>query len=62
MGLLQTCILLQCIADSANLSQANALLGKLIIMFNSSLKQPNFRWLWVGQTLIYCAAQFWFVA
>lgn len=31
-------------------------------MFNSSLKQPNFRWLWVGQTFIYCAGQFWFVA
>ncbi|MCG9893365.1 MAG: MFS transporter [Thermosynechococcaceae cyanobacterium MS004] len=30
-------------------------------MFNSSLKQTNFCWLWVGQTLIYCATQFWFV-
>lgn len=30
-------------------------------MFDSSLKQSNFRWLWVGQTLIYCAAQYWFV-
>lgn len=31
-------------------------------MFNSPLKQINFRWLWFGQTFIYCAAQFWFVA
>jgi MFS family permease len=31
-------------------------------MLNSPLKQPNFRWLWVGQTFIYCADQFWFVA
>lgn len=30
-------------------------------MLNVSLKQPNFRWLWLGQTFIYCAAQFWFV-
>jgi MFS family permease len=31
-------------------------------MLSSPLKQPNFRWLWVGQTFIYCASQFWFVA
>jgi len=31
-------------------------------MLNSPLKQINFRWLWLGQTFIYCAAQFWFVA
>lgn len=28
----------------------------------SPLKLPNFRWLWFGQTFIFCAAQFWFVA
>jgi MFS family permease len=26
------------------------------------MQRPNFRWLWFGQTCIYCAAQFWFVA
>lgn len=31
-------------------------------MLNSSLQHPNFRWLWIGQTFIYCASQFWFVA
>jgi MFS family permease len=31
-------------------------------MFQSPLQLPNFRWLWVGQTFIYCAGQFWFVA
>jgi MFS family permease len=31
-------------------------------MLNSTLKHSYFRWLWVGQTLIYCADQFWFVA
>lgn len=31
-------------------------------MLQSTLRLPNFRWLWVGQTLIFCAAQFWFVA
>lgn len=29
---------------------------------NALLKQANFRRLWLGQTLIYCGAQFWFVA
>ncbi|QUS62599.1 MFS transporter (plasmid) [Synechocystis sp. PCC 7339] len=31
-------------------------------MLNSSLRHPNFCWLWIGQTFIYCASQFWFVA
>lgn len=31
-------------------------------MLISSWQLPNFRWLWIGQTLIYCASQFWFVA
>jgi MFS family permease len=31
-------------------------------MLNLSLKQRNFCWLWIGQTFIYCAGQFWFVA
>jgi MFS family permease len=31
-------------------------------MLKSPLKLPNFRWLWLGQTFIFCAAQFWFVA
>ena len=31
-------------------------------MLQSPLQLPNFRWLWVGQTFIYCAGQFWFVA
>lgn len=31
-------------------------------MLQSPLQLPNFRWLWVGQTFIYCATQFWFVA
>jgi MFS family permease len=28
----------------------------------SVLQSPNFRWLWLGQTFILCASQFWFVA
>jgi MFS family permease len=28
----------------------------------SVLQLPNFRWLWLGQTFILCASQFWFVA
>ncbi|MCF4968509.1 MFS transporter [Nostoc sp. CMAA1605] len=31
-------------------------------MLRSPLYYPNFRWLWLGQTLILCAAQFWFVS
>jgi DNA-directed RNA polymerase subunit E'/Rpb7 len=31
-------------------------------MLKSPLKLPNFRWLWFGQTFIFCGAQFWFVA
>ena len=31
-------------------------------MLQSPWKLPNFRWLWLGQTFIFCAAQFWFVA
>lgn len=31
-------------------------------MLKSPLQLPNFRWLWFGQTFIFCAAQFWFVA
>jgi ABC exporter DevA family ATP-binding subunit len=31
-------------------------------MLRSPLYFPNFRWLWLGQTLILCAAQFWFVS
>lgn len=31
-------------------------------MLKSPLQLPNFRWLWCGQTLIFGAAQFWFVA
>lgn len=31
-------------------------------MLQSPLQLPNFRWLWFGQTFIFCAAQFWFVA
>jgi MFS family permease len=31
-------------------------------MFRSVLQLPNFRWLWLGQTFILCASQFWFVA
>jgi ABC exporter DevA family ATP-binding subunit len=31
-------------------------------MFSSPLYFPNFRWLWLGQTLILSAAQFWFVS
>jgi MFS family permease len=27
----------------------------------SALRLPNFRWLWFGQTLIFCGSQFWFV-
>jgi hypothetical protein len=27
----------------------------------SPLQLPNFRWLWLGQTYILCASQFWFV-
>jgi hypothetical protein len=30
-------------------------------MLKSPLKLPNFCWLWLGQTFIFCAAQFWFV-
>ena len=26
------------------------------------LRQPNFRWLWLGQTFLFCGVQFWFVA
>lgn len=38
------------------------LIWQSITMLNSSLQHPNFRWLWIGQTFIYCASQFWFVA
>lgn len=31
-------------------------------MLRSVLQLPNFRWLWLGQTFILCASQFWFVA
>lgn len=31
-------------------------------MLRSALHLPNFRWLWLGQTFILCASQFWFVA
>jgi ABC exporter DevA family ATP-binding subunit len=31
-------------------------------MLRSPLYFPNFRWLWLGQTLIFSAAQFWFVS
>ena len=31
-------------------------------MLRSALQLPNFRWLWLGQTFILCASQFWFVA
>jgi MFS family permease len=31
-------------------------------MLRSSLHLPNFRWLWLGQTFLLCASQFWFVA
>jgi MFS family permease len=31
-------------------------------MLPSLLQLADFRWLWLGQTLISCAAQFWFVA
>ncbi|MDB9485016.1 hypothetical protein PN492_00305 [Dolichospermum circinale CS-537/01] len=31
-------------------------------MLRSPLYFPNFRWLWLGQTLILCAAQFWMVS
>jgi MFS family permease len=31
-------------------------------MLRSILQLPNFRWLWLGQTFILCASQFWFVA
>ena len=31
-------------------------------MLQSPLYFPNFRWLWLGQTLIFSAAQFWFVS
>jgi MFS family permease len=31
-------------------------------MLRSVLQLPNFRWLWLGQTLILSASQFWFVA
>jgi MFS family permease len=31
-------------------------------MRHSVLRLPNFRWLWLGQTFIFSASQFWFVA
>jgi MFS family permease len=31
-------------------------------MLHSVLRLPNFRWLWLGQTFIFSASQFWFVA
>ncbi len=31
-------------------------------MLRSVSQLPNFRWLWLGQTLIFSASQFWFVA
>jgi MFS family permease len=31
-------------------------------MLRSVLQLPNFRWLWLGQTFIFSASQFWFVA
>ncbi|XGV94659.1 MAG: MFS transporter [Leptolyngbya sp. BL-A-14] len=31
-------------------------------MLQSTLRLPNFHWLLLGQTLIFCAAQFWIVA
>jgi hypothetical protein len=31
-------------------------------MLRSVLQLPSFRWLWLGQTFILCASQFWFVA
>jgi MFS family permease len=31
-------------------------------MLRSPLQLPNFRWLWLGQTLVLCASQFWFVS
>lgn len=31
-------------------------------MMRSALQIPNFRWLWLGQTFILCASQFWFIA
>jgi MFS family permease len=31
-------------------------------MRRSVLQLPNFRWLWLGETFILCASQFWFVA
>jgi MFS family permease len=31
-------------------------------MLRSPLLLPNFRWLWLGQTFVLCASQFWFVA
>jgi HlyD family secretion protein len=31
-------------------------------MLSSPLQLPNFRWLWLGQTLIFAAVQFWFVS
>lgn len=37
-------------------------LTKRCIMLPYSLQLPNFRWLWLGQTLIFCAVQFWFVS
>lgn len=30
-------------------------------MVKSPLQLPSFRWLWLGQTFILCASQFWFV-
>ncbi|WP_414528556.1 hypothetical protein [Nodularia chucula] len=31
-------------------------------MLRSPLQLSNFRWLWFGQTFIFSASQFWFVA
>ncbi|KAM3097234.1 MFS transporter [Phormidesmis sp. 146-12] len=31
-------------------------------MLRSALQRPNFRWLWLGQTLILCASQFFLVS
>jgi hypothetical protein len=28
----------------------------------SLLRRPGFRWLWLGQTLLFAGVQFWFVA
>ena len=31
-------------------------------MSGSLLRRPGFRWLWLGQTLLFAGVQFWFVA